>query len=506
MYNPCYTCRRRRVQCDQSGPPCKKCQKAEMECYDKRPLRWVKGVAIRGRLQGLSAKDASDASSELPLVPVPVKASALVKKGNAVKSELKLSPSLEAVHVSNLDRNARFYLDYYNDLICRLFIVYDSKENPFRNLISLALDDQVLMKAVLALAARHRANTGCSFENPVEKASTELINVHQDALSYKHQAIQGLARTLDDPEMASRDTTIASIFLLIFLDLLESGSDKWNFHLEGAKRLITNAQLQIEARPGSAQAPGRTIQEIRKFIIRQIHSIETLGAAFVRPKLLSGCTSLDQPDVVLEEPVEQSFLGCPDYLLKAIQCISAYRDAILDLHLHDDATLDTHSQDIAEVLGLIRDFDCYTWALGLPESHESPSRDTHSLSNLSRSYQLGALIYGQRVRDALLNETTSQDERILELIDVINVLREDRNLLKCILWPIFIAGLECREQGYRDFLITSLENFWADTNCLNAVNAAKALQSYWQKIDQEGISPSQWIFNIGDLDHDWLFI
>lgn len=34
--------------------PCAKCRKAGLECFDKRPIRWVKGVAIRGKMQGRS--------------------------------------------------------------------------------------------------------------------------------------------------------------------------------------------------------------------------------------------------------------------------------------------------------------------------------------------------------------------------------------------------------------------------------------------------------------------
>lgn len=59
MNDPCYTCRRRRIECDRSGVPCAKCVKADVECFEKRPPRWVKGMAIRGKLQGLSAEDAS---------------------------------------------------------------------------------------------------------------------------------------------------------------------------------------------------------------------------------------------------------------------------------------------------------------------------------------------------------------------------------------------------------------------------------------------------------------
>lgn len=61
-YNPCYTCRNRRIQCDQSGVPCGKCQKAGLECLDKRPFKWVKGVAIRGKLQGHLYENANQTS------------------------------------------------------------------------------------------------------------------------------------------------------------------------------------------------------------------------------------------------------------------------------------------------------------------------------------------------------------------------------------------------------------------------------------------------------------
>lgn len=62
-YGPCYTCRNRRIQCDQSGVPCAKCEKAGLQCFDKRPIRWVKGVAIRGKMQGRSYEPKNGAPS-----------------------------------------------------------------------------------------------------------------------------------------------------------------------------------------------------------------------------------------------------------------------------------------------------------------------------------------------------------------------------------------------------------------------------------------------------------
>jgi hypothetical protein len=52
VFKPCWTCRSRRIQCDLSPAPCAKCQKAGLECFDKLPVRWAKGVAIRGKMQG----------------------------------------------------------------------------------------------------------------------------------------------------------------------------------------------------------------------------------------------------------------------------------------------------------------------------------------------------------------------------------------------------------------------------------------------------------------------
>ncbi|RMJ22893.1 C6 transcription factor Acr-2 [Aspergillus sp. HF37] len=94
------------------------------------------------------------------------------------------------------------------------------------------------------------------------------------------------------------------------------------------------------------------------------------------------------------------------------------------------------------------------------------------------------------------------DDLVCELVGTINALRSDGTLFKCILWPMFIAGLESRQMSQRRFLIGCLERFWLETKCLNVVNAADILQKIW---DQGGSSP-QWIFNTSQLGHDWLLI
>lgn len=82
--------------------------------------------------------------------------------------------------------------------------------------------------------------------------------------------MEALSRAIQHKQVHKDDSTVASIFLLIFLDLLESGSDGWNYHLEGAKKLIDSTYFQSESQALVNHGPGETVREIRNFISKQI--------------------------------------------------------------------------------------------------------------------------------------------------------------------------------------------------------------------------------------------
>ncbi|KAL4786479.1 fungal-specific transcription factor domain-containing protein [Aspergillus varians] len=504
MPEPCYTCRRRHIQCDRSQTPCLKCQKAGLQCLDKRPIRWVQGVAIRGNMRGRSYQNSSVSSSpvgevvtrstlsvELPehLRRLP-SMQLLVDLAPTSSVSSNIPPSMNDGAISGLDATARYYLDYYNDRICQLFIVYDSENNPFRSLIPLALADPILLEAVLALASRHRANFEQPFSTNAGAIPSASVDTDPEALRYKYRAIQGLSHSVN-AKLPYHDSTVASVFLLVFLDLLESGCDRWNYHLEGAKTLMA-------LKPSND--PGRTMEKVRNFIMKQIHLIEALGATFVRPKLLSNSMPIDDSANMLQDSVEESFLGCPEYILTAVRFFSLQRDITASGNVSDQASLES----ISSVLDVVWEFDCYTWASVLPQ--ESGTLNINDLCKLSRTYQLGAILYGRRVLDALEGVRTNQESVVSELVEVIHSLRNGSNLLKCTLWPITVAGLECQAPPQRALLIQALEKFWVDTKCLNVTNAAKILQSYWTKVDVNQMVANHWIFDIGRLSHDWLLV
>lgn len=99
MPTACWTCRHRTIQCDQAGIPCAKCQKAGLECFQTRPLRWVKGVAIRGKLRGRVLGE-----NRKEIVPA--------KQAMQPCSKSTPQPALQDPHVHDLDASSKFYLDY----------------------------------------------------------------------------------------------------------------------------------------------------------------------------------------------------------------------------------------------------------------------------------------------------------------------------------------------------------------------------------------------------------
>lgn len=111
MREACWTCRSRSIQCDQSHVPCTKCEKAGLECFSKRPFRWVKGVAIRGKMRGHSYERlirASDPAGAIQLTQKKFSRS-LAKFGALARS---LPAALQDPSISNLDRVSRYYIDY----------------------------------------------------------------------------------------------------------------------------------------------------------------------------------------------------------------------------------------------------------------------------------------------------------------------------------------------------------------------------------------------------------
>jgi hypothetical protein len=237
-------------------------------------------------------------------------------------------------------------------------------------------------------------------------------------------------------------------------------------------------------------------------------SIEVLGATYTNPKiLLSPSTRLPAATKLLQEKLEHSYLGCPEYILQALGVFSSCRNFLVLPGLKSEKDLGAHIDRACSMLTCTEKFDSRAWAAALPQMSSAPMH-VDELAILAEVYKIGAQIFGRRVIDALVGETRvqNQDHLVHRLVGLIRELRRNDNLFRCILWPMVIASLECCQIEQKEFLTGCLQRFWLETRCLNVVNTEAILRKRWQQEGREGSAPSQWILKIGQLGGDWLLI
>ncbi|KAL4733965.1 fungal-specific transcription factor domain-containing protein [Aspergillus similis] len=485
MREACWTCRNRTIQCDQSCFPCLKCKKAGLECRDKKPLRWVQGETPTNR----------DALLSTHLRPKPVR-----------RGSHQLQLMLQDPRMQNLDPSSRYYIDYYSQRICRLYILHDSDSNPFRSLLAYALEDAPLLESITALAARHLVNTGYPFDqsdrNDVVVLTSRFTDSTLDALRFKTKAITALRERLarQHLEPAKTDTMMATILLLIFLELLESGLDGWEVHLKGARALVRLYQ-SLRGQTYNNCGSGEMEQETSTFIARQFSLIETLGASLSQSNPLYedfGPTSYTLSQG--QESIVRSFLGCPEFILRSIRFFSSQRQLAAESISHNAA----YVQDTIAMLEVTGNFNSLEWASGFQHQQPSPSSayttDLENLYMLSEAYKTAALLYGRQVLGSD-SATAESKELVLQLLGLIDALKTQDTIFKCLLWPTFIAGLHSQERDQQWLVHNCLKRIWDLTACLNVISASNILKDYWEQARLSGIH-----LNRVGLDRRWLLI
>lgn len=112
MAGPCWTCRKRTIQCDMSATPCAKCQKAGLECFETRPLRWVKGMAIRGKMRGVILENDQQTSAKTFSGTAKMRQTSYMDRQTSETCLNRPLFPLEDPCIQALNASSRFYLDY----------------------------------------------------------------------------------------------------------------------------------------------------------------------------------------------------------------------------------------------------------------------------------------------------------------------------------------------------------------------------------------------------------
>ena len=136
--------------------------------------------------------------------------------------------------------------------VCKDLVLRDMpKQNPFRDLLPLSGHHAVLQHIIIANSALHLANATKSDALTRDTRWESSSEAYKDALVAKNKALRLLSEALANRDSASLDFVLASIMLFIKFELLDSGTNEWRFHTEGARQLMVYLRQNGKSEPSA---------------------------------------------------------------------------------------------------------------------------------------------------------------------------------------------------------------------------------------------------------------
>lgn len=135
--------------------------------------------------------------------------------------------------------------------VCQDLVLHDlPSSNPFRDLIVMSGNHPVLQHIIIANSALHLANATLQGSLRRTRPSRSL-EIYNTALSAKHGALLYLSEALTHRHSMNSDVILASIMLFIMFELLDSGTNDWRFHIDGARQLMIYLQQNGRLEPST---------------------------------------------------------------------------------------------------------------------------------------------------------------------------------------------------------------------------------------------------------------
>ncbi|KAM0231458.1 hypothetical protein ACHAPO_008568 [Fusarium lateritium] len=315
-------------------------------------------------------------------------------------------------------------------------------------------------------------------------------------------------------ELATERTTqghqslLITVILLAFLDIFESGSGAWSFHIEGIKKMLTAGTM-------TGTLPW---DDNLQNLLREAAMLQTLGSSLAKPGALTSASTLSPVKSTAFSAMTP--IGCPIEILSAIEIFASQRrlDSVLAIY-------DTNIHVLEDALYRIRSYDIVAWAVNNTTQVSVVSLE--DLVHLGTIWRRSAEIYADSILSCLAACTLSSDSPgVQDLIAEYTFLERDSDeLIKCLIWPTFIAGAASTRFEDRTWALKTLDRIWHIGHCANTRNAVSVLQILWEKYDRLNIAPSStlgsphvtdfsptshsnwdWLSELSHLEGSWLFI
>lgn len=483
---PCHTCRRRRVKCDQSLPFCKKCDISRHECLGYQKLfLWNRGVASRGKMMGKTFPTAPISKAESPPAMHAILAggTSVPQSTIATTSDTTMdSKSLRTAHFMALEKRSmygslhtglndphfqclstvqRYYLYCFGTDINQSLVLYDMPgENPFQSLVQYAEHYELLRQIIIATAALyacrmyHSTDIESNHSPECSESSLEpgkqnysgralwhpLQDTYHDSLVAKLKALSLLAKAIQTGNVSS-DIISTCVLLFVHFELIRPESTESRIHLIGAQALFRGL------RPSK-----RAVQTVRNTVISDSILFDTMELALDTSRPWS--SSITHSLLPLFERI-----GTSNHITYSLEMLHALTGACESLRQHSaTATLDpVLMNQITSAIRRIAAIDARSWAESFHRIHLCTTcpGDIEIRIHLCEAHKAASIIFLARATGStfILPIETYQDR----LVEHLKQISYGQYLFKATSWPTFIAGLEAIDEGTASGLIDRLQ-------------------------------------------------
>ncbi|KAH7380262.1 fungal-specific transcription factor domain-containing protein [Phaeosphaeria sp. MPI-PUGE-AT-0046c] len=533
----CHNCRKRRWRCDRSLPSCQKCSSSGTECLGYGKLfKWNSGVASRGKMMGKSYDGRHGMEEEAKTLDAhalkcksehqPQQEHHLTQPHNdcAFAPTEHASHTAVAVHrplvdplVSDLDGHSRYYLHHFATQLCDVLVVYDTGQNPIRDLVPAVSAYPLLLHVMVANSAFHVFNIS---RNPMGPSAYQAENSlsagnemplvtynvgplrssYRDALIAKQQALALLAKSIVSVNEHNIDMILMTILLFVNYALVESGRDKWRVHMDGAWRLI-----QLLGEPPYLQKP---MSKLRLTILSDFLVFYVLGSTFSFSAMPSFIPDTIDLNPILRYAETNNYLSCPGPLLRIMLESFALPDKTVSC---TDEVYDNIQEQIEKLLHRALDFEPVPWSRSFEPA--SPYEDISQRIRIAAAHRSAVCIYLARVLPSnhpLIDPKSGTAIVYLtdlanDVVHQISHLKPGDALFKSICWPLFLAGAESRDPVQREWIMNTLDALYSTMFWGYLHTSKRVLEAIWKYLDQATDGEENcWVEEIKDLGNEIL--
>ncbi|KAJ5992195.1 hypothetical protein N7451_007919 [Penicillium sp. IBT 35674x] len=493
-FTGCSTCRRRHVRCDEDSPSCKNCTRLGLECdgTQGRMTFKVYGPTQSQEPPPIKAPKKRKKKESKPSKAIPGTGTLVIKKEQVeepweavVVSPTTLPQQSQVKFVYHKPRPANLvpacvqttddrYFTHFIDQVSTLLIIYDNSinTNPYRrHFPDFARSSPSMVGAMEALGALHLANTS---------VGPQRISHIQQAMSKYGEVVQIFRGRYARPSQQLGMTDFATCLLLCLFEMMDSQNHNWAVHLKGAREIYN--LLFYPHTGGTSTRENQRVAEcnhpLRSFLVSLLSYLDVAGACAtpggtvvegnywktlgggweynLGTPSLSSSTTPDNPTLVelrhawsgmMEVQTAISTFARDKQWMPPDQQDMVYKDIFnrlvvwrastpISLQLLGDMELDDESlrqfpfPDMLEYVGCVEAYEKATFV------------HLHQIAGTGRPHWI--------------TDRTYLDMLITRILTLIRKLSKGVGQL-AILWPLFIAGQETRNEDEQKYVRQTME-------------------------------------------------